>query len=429
MYKEIRFNCGKTKEDYESAYCDKCWKEEQKRFNTSKLTIKNKDNNKSIELDFDSLDFGFGLGDYFYNGNCTGSQIGFCWSEELGQRYIEHLYLNLYIGNEEKNDLYTCETYLNNLTSNKELLITLSNVDYNVFISWYKETNIIDFHYYSNEEIKKIENYKNELVLDLKIILANNYYQDIRNKQQTDFFHYQETMELATCKYGTFYIASRGELKVSYTNKEKGLEDERNIDDIQRYYITNDDKFYEEQENGNLNIILGNWFEIELVGKDGEYIENLFTNEVYGDIQECLKDIQDYMRASKVEELEQSIIEYLEEKGEVIMKEDYTSIYDDGEQYEEDLEELKGIISSNLENYLNGIIEEWVDWVRDNGGSRVKTYADIIDYLYEDILDDYMISDNIENNEIKRQIKYAVANYEPTDFENRRDLEIYVISI
>ena len=164
-------------------------------------------------------------------------------------------------------------------------------------------------------------------------------------------------------------------------------------------------------------------------GKDGEYIENLFTNEVYGDIQECLKDIQDYMRASKVEELEQSIIEYLEEKGEVIMKEDYTSIYDDGEQYEEDLEELKGIISSNLENYLNGIIEEWVDWVRDNGGSRVKTYADIIDYLYEDILDDYMISDNIENNEIKRQIKYAVANYEPTDFENRRDLEIYVISI
>ena len=98
-------------------------------------------------------------------------------------------------------------------------------------------------------------------------------------------------------------------------------------------------------------------------------------------------------------------------------------------QYEEDLEELKGVISSNLENYLNGVIEEWVDWVRDNGGSRVKTYADIIDYLYEDILDDYMISDNIENDEIRRQVKYAVANYEPTDFENRRDLEIYVIRI
>ena len=94
-----------------------------------------------------------------------------------------------------------------------------------------------------------------------------------------------------------------------------------------------------------------------------------------------------------------------------------------------DLEELKGIISSNLENYLNGIIEEWVDWIRDNGGSRVKTYADIIDYLYEDILDDYMISDNIENDEIKRQVRYAVANYEPNDFENRRDLEIYVIRI
>ena len=88
-----------------------------------------------------------------------------------------------------------------------------------------------------------------------------------------------------------------------------------------------------------------------------------------------------------------------------------------------------GIISSNLENYLNGIIEEWVDWIRDNGGSRVKTYADIIDYLYEDILDDYMISDNIENDEIKRQVRYVVANYEPNDFENRRDLEIYVIRI
>ena len=98
-------------------------------------------------------------------------------------------------------------------------------------------------------------------------------------------------------------------------------------------------------------------------------------------------------------------------------------------QYEEDLEELKGVISSNLENYLNGIIEEWVDWIRDNGGSRVKTYADIIDYLYEDILDDYMISDNIENDEIKRQVRYVVANYEPNDFENRRDLEIYVIRI
>lgn len=98
-------------------------------------------------------------------------------------------------------------------------------------------------------------------------------------------------------------------------------------------------------------------------------------------------------------------------------------------QYEEDLKELKGVISSYLEHYLNGIIEEWVNWVRDNGGSRVKTYVDIIDYLYESILDDYIISDNIENDEIKRQVRYAVANYEPNDFENRRDLEIYVIRI
>lgn len=98
-------------------------------------------------------------------------------------------------------------------------------------------------------------------------------------------------------------------------------------------------------------------------------------------------------------------------------------------QYEEDLEELKGVISSNLESYCNGIIEEWVDWVKDMNGSRVKTYQDIIDYLYEDILEDYMISDNIEDSEIIKQIKNIVRNYDSEDFENRQDLEIYVIRI
>ena len=29
--KEMCFNCGKTKEEYESAYCDKCWEEDKKR--------------------------------------------------------------------------------------------------------------------------------------------------------------------------------------------------------------------------------------------------------------------------------------------------------------------------------------------------------------------------------------------------------------
>ena len=125
MNKEICFNCGKTKEDYESAYCDKCWEEEQKRVNTKKSIIRNKDNNKSIELDFDSLDFGFGIGDYFYNGNCTGSQIGFCWNEELGQEYVDHIYMTLYVGNEKENDLYNLDTTLKNLDLSKTLEIVL----------------------------------------------------------------------------------------------------------------------------------------------------------------------------------------------------------------------------------------------------------------------------------------------------------------
>ena len=49
MNKKICFNCGKIKEDYESAYCDKCWEEEQKRLNTKKMkTIEIKADKKYI---------------------------------------------------------------------------------------------------------------------------------------------------------------------------------------------------------------------------------------------------------------------------------------------------------------------------------------------------------------------------------------------
>ena len=50
MNKKICFNCGKIKEDYESAYCDKCWEEEQKRLNTKKMkTIEIKADKKYID--------------------------------------------------------------------------------------------------------------------------------------------------------------------------------------------------------------------------------------------------------------------------------------------------------------------------------------------------------------------------------------------
>lgn len=58
-----------------------------------KLIIKKQNTDEEIKLDFYDLDFGFGIGDYYYNGKCSGSQIGFYWVEELGQKYVETLIL------------------------------------------------------------------------------------------------------------------------------------------------------------------------------------------------------------------------------------------------------------------------------------------------------------------------------------------------
>lgn len=123
----------------------------------NKLIIKNFDKTKIMILDFDELDFGFGIGDYYYNGKCKGSQIGFYWNEELGQEYVEHLFFSVYVGNEDENDIETLHRTLKNLTPNDRLLITLSNEDYKTFMNWYNETNTCDFHFYNKEEIDKIE--------------------------------------------------------------------------------------------------------------------------------------------------------------------------------------------------------------------------------------------------------------------------------
>lgn len=122
-----------------------------------KLIIKKQNTNEKIELDYDDLDFGFGIGDYYYNGQCSGSQIGFCWVEELGQKYVEHLFFNVYVGNDDENDIYTINKYLKNLTSNEELTITLSKEDYEVFLKWYNEVEKIGFHYYTDYEIEVLE--------------------------------------------------------------------------------------------------------------------------------------------------------------------------------------------------------------------------------------------------------------------------------
>ena len=98
---------------------------------------------------------------------------------------------------------------------------------------------------------------------------------NLLNNKDMDFFHYEQTYELAKCELGTFYITSLGELKCEFTNEEKGIQT-RNYDDIVRYYIRNNDEYLQavgmEEENnvGNLYIDLGNWFSLELV-RNGNY--------------------------------------------------------------------------------------------------------------------------------------------------------------
>lgn len=131
----------------------------------TELVIKKKNADEKTILNFDSLDFGFGIGDYYYNGKCSGSQIGFYFVEELGQKYVEHLFFNVYVGNDNENEVYTLNTMLKNLTPNEELTITLEDKDYEEFRLWYSETERIDFHYYTETEIKNIENYKNSAIV------------------------------------------------------------------------------------------------------------------------------------------------------------------------------------------------------------------------------------------------------------------------
>lgn len=121
------------------------------------LVIKRENSNKGLSIDYNRLDFGLGIGDYYYNGKCSGSQIGFCWNEELGYENIDHLYFVVYCGDEKENDLYTLNTTLKNLTPQEELYITLNKEDYEIFKKWVMETERIDFHYYSMEEIAKLE--------------------------------------------------------------------------------------------------------------------------------------------------------------------------------------------------------------------------------------------------------------------------------
>lgn len=132
------------------------------------------------------------------------------------------------------------------------------------------------------------------------------------------FFHYGQTYELAKCELGTFYITSCGELKCEFTNEEKGIQT-RNYDDIVRYYVRNNDEYLQavgmEEENnvGNLDIDLENWFSLELIDNKGRYIETLdFYDLVYGFISECLESFKDLMQNEQfINDLKEEIKEGL----------------------------------------------------------------------------------------------------------------------
>lgn len=125
---------------------------------------------------------------------------------------------------------------------------------------------------------------------------------NLLNNKDIDFFHYMQSYELAKCELGTFYITSCGELKCEFTNEEKGIQT-RNYDDIVRYYVRNNDEYLQavgmEEENnvGNLDIDLGNWFSLELVRNGKRYYEVIDSYElVYGAIDECLESFKDLMQ-------------------------------------------------------------------------------------------------------------------------------------
>ena len=125
---------------------------------------------------------------------------------------------------------------------------------------------------------------------------------NLLNDEDMDFFHYEQTYELAKCELGTFYITSLGELKCEFTNEEKGIQT-RNYDDIVRYYIRNNDEYLqavgvkEENNVGNLYIDLGNWFSLELVRNGNRYCGVIDNYDlVYGSISECLENFKDLMQ-------------------------------------------------------------------------------------------------------------------------------------
>lgn len=127
---------------------------------------------------------------------------------------------------------------------------------------------------------------------DLEITLDKN----LLNNRDLDFFHYMQSYELAKCKYGKFYLVSRGELKCHYVD-EKNNVDTWNYSDIVNYYITNNDELGKAIDEDKIYFNMNNWFSIEMIDNNGNYVEIFdYLDNVYGSIREGLNSFEELMK-------------------------------------------------------------------------------------------------------------------------------------
>lgn len=130
--------------------------------------------------------------------------------------------------------------------------------------------------------VKETQN--NNILSGLKITLDTR----LLNNEDCDFFHYEQSYELAKCDYGTFYIASRGELKCNYTDTKENI-DTWNYNDIINYYVRNNTELFKAINENKIYFDMNNWFSIEFIDNNNNYLEVFdYLDNVYGSISECL---------------------------------------------------------------------------------------------------------------------------------------------
>ena len=94
---------------------------------------------------------------------------------------------------------------------------------------------------------------------------------------------------------------------------------------------------------------------------------------------------------------------------------------------EKSISDLKGIIQNNTENYLKDRVKQFYDWQQEMGASRVITYNDTIDWVYDDILEDIDATQDFEDLEIKSYVIEVVENIKLEELENKKDIRAFII--